>query len=532
MDALKLSLIFPDKRYVKYMSPITNTSIFEDSGKTITENGLYSQEIFGTVGSKARMSTFAYIDLYVDILHPRIYEYVISLSPIYEKIMMGTIYATFDEDKRDFVSSDITTGFTGYNFFMEHIHKIKFRETNSKIRKTKISLMYKYIKEGTLTNNKLLVLPAGLREFSIDKSGVTKEVDINDLYRNVINSGRLLSVLKDVRDNDKLKFKLQHTVQELYKHLLYLLGGKRKIIQGQWMSRAVEFKARTVAIGTEDIIEDLDNMTGNMTDTSVAGLALYLKSIDPIAKGLLQRHFIHHIFKNNNDIATVINKDTLLPEDIEIPSKVRDRWTTSDGMDSILNTMLDNEVKNEYIMLGKSYLSVVVEKGNSITRYLDPYDIPEEDKKFIRPITYGELFYIAIYEVIGKLPGFIVRYPITEQGSLVLTKVRVATTGKYRTVKYSEVGVVNREFEMVNYPNRDSNWINGLSVSYTRTSGLGLDFDGDELNLLMALSDESISEINEALETTIPYIGPDGKTMLSASDAVTDNVFKFMTRGI
>lgn len=531
MDALKLELIFPDKDYVKYMPEVTNTSIFEDNGKSLAEDGLYSQSLFGTVGSVDRTKVFGYINLYDNLIHPRLYMYIVSLSAIYEKIMMSKAYVIFDKEKGDFVESDIIDGFTGYNYFMKHLPYIKFRETDSKIRKTKIKTLYRFIKKGSYINDKLLVLPAGLREINVDKSGNVKEVDINDLYKKVINTSKLLKVMKGIEGNDKLVFKVQTAIQDVYTHLLSLLGGKGKKIQGEWASRSVEFKTRSVAVSTEDIIENLDETDIDMVDVSKAGLALYLKAIDPIAKHLLNKHFTRYIFKHNNDVATLINSDTMLPEEVELSSKIRDRWMTSDGMDGILNTMLDNNVKNEYVMLGNFYLAVLVDKGTSITRYLDARDIPIEDVKYVRPITYGELFYIAVYEKIGKLPGFIVRYPITEQGSLVLTKVGVSTTTKTRDVVYREIGIVPRDFKMINYPNQDSNWINGLKVSFTRYSGLGLDFDGDDIGLVVSMSEEAIMDLNESMDSTVPYIGPDGKSMLSVSDAVMNNVFKFMTRG-
>jgi len=528
MSALKLELIFPNKRYVKYMREVTRTTLFINTGREIDPEGLYSQEIFGTVGTSERMSTVAYISLYCDILHPRLYEYIVSLSALYKKIMSGLAYAKFDTDDGDFVPSDIVNGETGYDFFMRHIHELKFKETKSKRRQNKIDVLYKHIKNGEFTNSKLIILPAGLRDFIVEKSGNVKEDEINDLYRDIINAANLMSNFVGAEGAWSFKFKLQEKINVLYKHILTLVDGKKKLIQGEWASRAVEYRSRTVAVGTEDLVHDLDD-DYNITDMAKAGLALYVKSIDPIAKHHLNEAFLRHVFGDVGDRAILIDKKTLDPVQVDLPSTVIDKWRTNDGLDHIMNTLLDNDVKNEPVTIGEHYLFALVDKKDTIIKYDDQFAIINEDKPFRRPITYGELFYISILPVIRELPGFITRYPTTEQGSVVPVLVDVFTTTSNRHVIVKTVGEVNSEVEVKEYPINDIPWVNGLKAPYVRTDGLGLDFDGDQLLLMMVLTSDSIDEVKRLLNTSAPYIGADGVPLLSEDDKVLDNVLKFMT---
>ena len=530
MSALKLELMFPDKKIVKYMKQITSTHIFQDQGKGIEENGLYSQEIFGVVGTSERATTFAYIDLGVEMLHPRLYDYITQLSAFYNNIMASKVYAIWDEKIKDFVVSDLIDGETGYDFFMSHLHEVVFKETESVQRADKIAVLYKYIKEGRLTSNYLFVLPAGLRDFSASKDGRVKEDEVNDYYKTIINTANLLSNFKDVGGASALKFKLQVKLHDLYKHLLNLLDGKKKLIQGEWASPAVEYRTRTVAIGTEDIIKDL-SVDENLLDISKAGLLLYIKSIDPLAKHLLVETFIKFVFQTEGELAHLVNAETLEPETVKVSSKIMDQWLTNDGLDNIMNALLDNDTKNEPVKLGELYLHTLVDMGNVIKKYDNLADIPDEEKKYRRPITYGELFYLSVLPKILKLPGFITRYPATGQGSIVPTLVDVLTTSKTRVVEYTRIGLSEYTHTINVYPILGESWINGIKAPYPRTEALGLDFDGDDLSLLMAMSENSIKEIMELLNTKSAYVSPDGKSILSAGDQVSSNVFKFMTRG-
>ena len=529
MSAITLKLIFPNTQYVKYMNEITSTTLFTDMGRQIDDDGLYSQRIFGTVGSDSRAKIFAYIDLVVDIIHPRIYDTIMSLSGIYKGIVNGTIYAKFDKDLKDFVPSDILNGETGYSFFMRYVNDIKFKESDSPERSNKIAMIYKYRKLGKLTNNKLLVLPAGLREFSIDKNGKIEEVEINDYYRDILNAAKLLKNFKQNPSIDNMVLSLQNKVQELYKHLMYLMDGKKKLLNGSWSSRAVEFGTKTVAIGTPDKIEDINAMNYDVLDKASVSLVSYIKSIDPLAKHLVLKNFLNNIFTIDSNDAVLFTKKKI-PERVSIPQKVRDGWVTNDGLDSLFNNLKDNDIRNTEVMIGDYYLTVLVDKGDTIEYYEDPYSIPEADSKYVRPITYGELVYLSVVEKEGKQPGFITRYPITEQGSIIPVKVYILTTGEFRDVTFIRHGIIDKEMKLLNYPSQKSAWVNGTRVPYSRINGLGLDYDGDQISLVMPLTEEAITELNSLMDSVTPYIGPDGKSMIEIVDKVVDNVVKFLTK--
>lgn len=529
-DALTLKLIFPDKPYVAYLNEITSTNLFLRNKKEIDSQGLYSQTIFGTVGSNRRTKTFGYINLNVDVIHPRLYVYIVSLSSIYLKIMKGTTYVTFDKKSGEFIPSNITDGFTGYQYFLDNLPYIKFKRTGSDERNNKIDVVNKYIKQGKYTNNKLLVLPAGLRDFSIDKNDRIEEDEVNDLYRAVINASRLVSNFLSVGNIDSFKLDIQLKLQAVYEHIFYLLDGKKKFINGQFASRAVEFRSRTVATGTPIKVDDLDKADIEQLNVCNVGITQYAKAIDPLCKHSIVNTFSKNVFNEEGSMATLVDPKDFSAITLEVPRKASDMWTTYDGLDSVLNSVFDTDIKNEPVMVGSYLFGLVHDTGDTVTYYETIDLIPNDILKECRGITYGELLHVSVYEHIGKYPGLLTRYPITEQGSIVPVVVKVHTTTTTRDVIFKIVGLGTKDISMANYPLLGYTWMNSLTVPTGRLGGLSGDYDGDQLALSVAMSAESTAEINKLMSTAAAYVGPDGDSMMSLTDSVCENVMKFMTR--
>jgi len=525
---LKIELFFPNKKYVQYMNEVTNVNLFTNMGREIDEDGLYSQRIFGVVGSEMRMNAWAYIDLNIPILHPRIYFYITKLGMLYDKILSGKAFAIFDKKKKDFVLSDIKDGETGYYFFMKHLHEVKFRETGSKERQDMIDTIYKYLGRGTLLNDKLMVLPAGLRDFQIDSKGKLVEDEVNDIYRAVFNSAVLLKNISNIEYADAFRYNLQKKVNELYLHFLNVEQGKRGFIQGSWASRAVEFRSRTVITGTPIRIDDLSKVDIDIIDTCDVGLKQYVKAIDPITKHSITKYFISNAFREGISTALLLTKD-FKKREVPISIKMQETWVTNDGLDKVMNTLMDASVNNEPVRIGDYYLAVIVDKGREIDYYPDVSMIPEDDKKYMRPLTYGEMFYVSIYDKVKQLPGFMVRYPVTEQGSVVPVKVGVHTTTNTRPVTFTFKGI-GKQLEIPKYPSQEDEWINGMNIPHFRLSGLGADRDGDQMSLTVALMEESIDETNKLFDSWEIYLKPDGTSAMDFGDKILKNVMQFMTR--
>lgn len=513
------------------LKEVKSLSIFEPASKNFHTDGLFSTDIFGPIGSSLRNDKFGYINLHVPVLHPVVFQDLCGLKSLYQDIMASKAYAKFDPVLKDFIKSDINEGDTGYNFFMKHINKIEFSDRNSDSRKFKIEMVEKYTIPSKLID-KWLVLPAGLREYVEDESGIPSEDEINAIYRKLMNASALLKNtsidLEDLEALDMIRYRIQTIVVEIYEYIRSLLDGKNKFIQGKWTKRAIDFGTRNVITATPIHIPDLDDNNIVGFNHTVVGLYQYLAAINPIVKYWMNRTFISKIFPSDTSTVSLINSKSMKSEYVTISNKLRDLWTTEEGMNSLISKMGQEEQRSDPVKLGDYYLALLYDNGKEIRLILNTEYVDDSlDKKYIRPITYAEMFYIAIYDVRGKYPGFITRYPVAGIGGIYPSKLYLKTTTVGRTVTYYDD--INASKEMLEYPIIGQSYYNSLSPHYTHLAKLVADFDGDMCSLSVVYTDESIAEIDKLLNSKEFYISPDGKLLYSAETDTIKLVLKHLT---
>ena len=169
------------------LKEVTSQMIFEPSSNNFHPEGLFSEEIFGQVGSSSRISTLGYIDLNTDILAPVIYKNVIDLKPVYGSIMQGKTAVVWNEKTKQFdvCTKEFEGADTGYSFFISHFNELKFNKTSSPARNNKITTINKARSTNTAVVNKLIVSPAGLRDVKEERGRVAIE-EVNKLYKTIL----------------------------------------------------------------------------------------------------------------------------------------------------------------------------------------------------------------------------------------------------------------------------------------------------------------------------------------------------------
>ncbi|WP_228493094.1 hypothetical protein, partial [Pseudomonas aeruginosa] len=63
--------------------PITSTDSFEGMTQNLNDDGLFSLDIFGKLGSKQRDNTEAYIDVKLPIFNPTYLKALIQIKSLY-----------------------------------------------------------------------------------------------------------------------------------------------------------------------------------------------------------------------------------------------------------------------------------------------------------------------------------------------------------------------------------------------------------------------------------------------------------------
>lgn len=506
---------------VKQFKEVTTGAIFETNSDVFRKGSLYDTEIFGPIGSQIRNEQFGYINLHVPILHPFVYETLLDLGSLFSKIVEGKQYVKFDNTINNFVPCERQEGNTGYGYLMDNIHKVKFQDNNSDQRRYKIQLVEKYCKKEFMST-KLLVLPAGLREYSVDAKGIPSEDEINNLYRKVLGVSTMLKNTNiDLNSYiiDPIRLKIQKSVNEVFNYIFMLLKGKSKFIEGNFTKRAISYGTRNVITPFHNEIQDLTKQEDVLFNKTIVGLYQYVKAISPITMNRVLSIFINRILNPNNNSAYLVDKGSLRYVLAEIQEKKKNEWLSMEGLTSIMNKLNQDGIRISPIELDNHYLLLVYDDGVNVKILFNNEEIlPDMKKEYIRPITYCELFYLAIYDVRNKYPAFMTRYPVIDLGGIYPTGLYVKTTVKGRTINLT---INNEEKEVTEYPILNQKFVESLSPHTSKLGRLGADFDGDTCSLNVLFTQESINELNKYLNSKEAYVTPTGDiTYSSATDVV------------
>jgi len=479
MEPFNIDLLILNRDQIKMMGEVKDLSIFESSSKNFNPDGLFSTEIFGRVGSEERNKRFGYVNLHIKVLHPLIYKHIASLKKLYSDIMSGKAFAKWDSKSSDFVLSNANDGETGFEFFMSKYDKLKLETRNSDAREFKIKLIKKYKSQDILID-RFLVLPAGLRDYIVDDAGKPSEDEVNAIYRKLLTTTNALENIStssnDATILDPIRFRIQTIITEIYDHFISLMDGKKKFIQNKWTKRAIRDSTRNVITPIPSVIHDLTNSENRISfNNTVIGLYQYSKAINPITKYQLNLKILGDVFDIHSNTARLVDKKTLTTVNVDIKPKTKDMWTSDEGLNGVINKLAQDELRSEPIEVEGYYLALIYDDGKKVKLIKNTLDIPDDiDKRYLRPITYAELIYLAIYKDVKKYPGFLTRYPVAGLGGIYPSIPYLKTTVKARTV--SILGFDWEEEDKVyEYPILTEAYFNSLSPHFSKLERLGAD---------------------------------------------------------
>jgi hypothetical protein len=517
--------------------PVTSSLTSEPSTTLFHKDGLYSEDIFGPIGSPDRMLRFGYIELNTTIFNPKIFKLIIQLGGIYKDIMSGASYAVFNQVTKNFerVVGDpleVEGADTGYLFFMRHFHDIKFTTTESSKRDERIEVIEQYKNQALMS--RYLVEPAGLRDIANDSSGRLIQDDVNKLYVALIMYSRSIPKGSQSPLYDPVRWQLQSKAQEIYEYIENFLDGKRGFIQGS-------FARRKVAMGTRNVITAAPNSAASpedpqllKTDDVMVGVYQTSKGLQPSFKHAFNMLFGGPIFKGEavSQIALSDPKTGKLVYTSITPA-TRDVWTSSDGIDKLINSFRNIDLRSKPVLItdseGKRYaLSLIYDEGDEIAlcRSIDDLEArwPRKiNKAKLRPMTYIEMFYL-IAEVIsvGK-HGIVTRYPVIEQGSSYVAELHVVSTTPARCVKLIDLLSIGQEPMILRqYPVVGASYMDAMMVHPSKLAALGGDHDGDKCSLEMIWGDDCNRECAEYLASPKSVINTDLRFITGGSNYLID----------
>lgn len=527
-----LDLLQLDDAAVRGIRPVTVTDIFDSTRSGLHPDGLYSTEIFGSVGDESRMARFSYINIKAEILHPIIYKSLIDARALYLQIMQGKQYAIFNEEKKDFDVASPLDGFTGFHYFMQHWKKIHLEDATSPRRQETNRLLKKYKDLSTLT--RVVVMPAGLRDVEF-KGGRPQVDEINEFYRRILQISNSITEANMVHSPelmDNPRFMIQRTMYDLYEHLSKMVQGKRKLMMGGWASRGIVNGTRNVITSASISTDDADDPLSPGIDTTFVGLYQQMKAALPKAQRGLMTGFLTKVFKGADLPAVLVNKRTMLAEEVMLKPAYFDRYMSEEGLEKVISSFSNLGLRHKPIEIEGRYLGLVYLGPDGTVRPLQGIDeLPEErSKEHVRPMTLYDLLYLSTFKLIHMLPGLLTRYPVTGTGSTYASFGYVRTTVKTeRRTLLDDYWVPDPETVFVEYPIPGLKSHDSLSPNPSRLKGLGADFDGDTCSWEVLYSDTVIREITNYLNSKRAWVDTSNRFVASIATDTVEYVLYNMT---
>jgi hypothetical protein len=540
-DTLLKGTIIDVDKYINEnrVQEVTSYYIHEPGTNNFHPEGLFSEEIFGKMISTDRFSKMGYINLNTELIQPAIYFILKSLKSLYINILEGKVYAKFNNEIKDFelTDRDDPKGNTGYLFFINHIYKLKPPKVQSPVKSGYREVFLKYQSKKTLTMNKLLVLPAGLREISEDTKKLARDT-INQMYLNVLSLSKSIDpkVANDII-YDNIKVMIQNKIMDIWNYIINIISGDKGYIQDK-------FGDRNIAFGTGNVLsidikqasspDDPANLKHNEVGLSLLQVT---KAYQPQCIYYLKNFFKNYI-NEASGMANLIDGKSLQRTSVYLSSKKVKLFTDDQYIESFINSLqydifklspVSVKIKNNEYYFNLIYdldkIVMITPNVPSLKTFLESKNI-KFDKSKLRPQTWLELFYFILYATVEKGLfdneenfGMTTRYPAIQPESIRPLKPKIYTTIPYRTVVYyRDISENTSPIILPQYPILKAKTFESIVVNALTMSQYGADTDGDTLSFTAVYSKDSKKELGLYYKTSNSLLTEDGNFQFIEKD--------------
>lgn len=529
-----IQILDPNDERFKLIRMVTSLDIFDNTNVNYHPDGLFSSITFGKTGEQMRSERFAYIGTKAQIFHPKYFDALVNAKRLYADMVAGKAYAIWDPAEKDFVPSDPISGQTGYNFFLEHWREIEMPETKSpeRIEKNKLLVNYRHV---ALTN-KIMVLPAGMRDIEITDDGRIQEDEINNLYRGLMKIANTIpddASKKQSMVSDAARYKLQTTYNEVYYTLNSIIEGKKKLVQHKWASRSIVDGTRSVISPLDEGIRIL-GAPGNIgPNHTVIGLYQALRATLRISIFEMKNGYLATVNNGSGMPVRLINAKTLTSEEVKLDPEDYDKWFSEEGIDKLFTLYKSDEMRHKPVIIKGRYLALTYKGPDGTAKLLrDVEELPEHlDRKHVTPATYTEIIYMSVARRLSTMPLFVTRYPIAGLGSIYPSICYVKTTANSeQRYLLDDQWQKDHTALLPSFPILGEAFHNTLCPNPIRLVGLGADHDGDMCSANAGYTDETIEEVKQLMRMKKAYINTNGRLIASANIATAELVVFNMSR--
>ena len=512
---------------------VTSHFIKQPSSDRFDPAGLFSEEIFGEIGSQERSFRQGIIRLNTTVFSPFVFIDITRSRRLYKEIMAGNVFAIFDDNINDFiqVQPDDPEADTGFYFFTQHFYKVKWQTENKSLTIIdKVKLINDY--KDRLLIDKIIVIPAELREYRIENGRETSD-DINKLYLSLLNYSKIDSG-RSVQDSsiyDAIRYKIQLKVVEIFEYIKNIIS-KDGFIEKKYGSRSIAWGTRNVISPNQMSVDNLDS--DEILDSDETGVPLFqcMKCFQPLVINKLMSLFFTPIITNEATQIAAIDKQTYELKFIDISEKEKQKFISINGLSDLCNLFKNKELRRNRLSIfdvnkKQYYLYLIYDDGEEIflTRSKNDFKGMYKDKtgkefdpQKLRPLTLMEMFYMATYLASYDKHVLITRYPVIGMGSIYPSKVKLYSTSPDRKVTFKSLTSDN-DVIFPNYPTRTGSFRDSLKLHPGFLKGLVADHDGDQLNVVGVFTEEANEEIRNHLNSVEFYVGVNKEMMVNATSS-------------
>lgn len=483
---------------VNKLPQVTNPITFDKGGQP-TSDGVLSVDIFGR-DQNSRKERFGYIDLNSHFFHPAIYKNLKRLDKRMAGIISGTVYVEIDS-KGELVTSTEEKGQTGLSFLYKNFSKLKFKDTDSMMRKVRTDVLEALNQHETFCT-KWVILPPFYRDVNFMAEDKISVDEVNSLYVKLI---RLANSLNNNISNAfggmmyVTETNIQDTLVEIYDYFISdNIKGKNGIFRQALLGKNVDYASRLVI---SNYVYDAEQPEDENVRFRTSSVPLQY------VVGMFKEHIKHYIrnffgdISNKTKIFVLDDKKEMVEMELDDPKSFYNDRFIEDAFKRFINSgnsrfdRIPLPVKDSKT---QRYLMLTGRVGTNIES--------SDATSFKRHMTWTDLFYIAAIAMTEDKHIIATRYPVTDHLSIVPNKIHISTTFETSPVFHNGVFYPHYPKVVLDHKKPEDLFENTLKLSNVYLSGLGGDYDGDQLSVRPLLTVEANRDAEKLLDKNIMHL--------------------------
>lgn len=475
---MKIDLLNFDKFIQIHKCKEVTNPIYFNMGNIPTDDGLFSNTIFGFPGSVERKTIFGYIDLKKHFIHPVLYKLFTKMSKNLNDLILAKRYFIV---KNGELVEDSDNGKTGISYFYKIYDSLNIKNTGSYRRNTYLELLNNCTKDEIFIT-KFLVIPPFLRDFnaSTDSNFKVNNIHgINELYSKII---RLTKSISTESSYDFMGAITESSIQELiyqvYDYFISQIKGKSGLIHKDLLGKTVDYATRSVISSPR--------FTGNTwnSDKNIrfGEFGIPLSQLAVLFYPFFVKYIQDFVIERENEMSHFKDKDgnQIIIKDVQ-------------------EQFSENNIKkliNLYIKSVESrFHSIKIKDSNN-----NEYSVNLYKKDLGRNFTLTDLLFIAAKDICVDKHVYITRYPVESILNICPFRIKVLSTVETKEQRLENLYLNDYPVIFPDYPCTEELFKDTCVPNNAYLKAFGADYDGDTISVRGIFTVEANKEAEELIE--------------------------------